>query len=187
MAVAHVPELLWQPTEDAKTASNMAKYQAWLLAERGLSFDSYEALWIWSTGNLEDFWQSIWDYFGVQAHAQARSVLASRDMPGARWFPGATLNYAEHALADSRDGDSPALVFVREDGLTETVSREQLRERQDHDLRVLPAGRLGHEARALQAVGDPAAEFGQAQTPPHPGGTGESQRAGGRRIGLVEL
>jgi acetoacetyl-CoA synthetase len=70
----------------------------WLERERGLTFVDYPALWEWSTTDLPGFWGAVWDYFQVVAHTPAREVLADAHMPGARWFPGATLNYAEHVL-----------------------------------------------------------------------------------------
>jgi acetoacetyl-CoA synthetase len=68
-----------------------------------LSFSTYADLWQWSVRDLEGFWSSIWDHFQVIAHTPPSAVLAERKMPGARWFPGATLNYAERALEDRSD------------------------------------------------------------------------------------
>jgi acetoacetyl-CoA synthetase len=73
-------------------------YQDWLRAKRGLAFDSYDALWRWSTTDLEAFWQSIWDYFELQSPTPHTAVLAQRKMPGARWFEGAQVNYARQVL-----------------------------------------------------------------------------------------
>src|SRR6218665_293021 len=73
-------------------------YQDWLRDRRGLRFDSYDALWRWSTTELDAFWQSIWDYFDLQSPTPHSAVLASNRMPGAQWFPGAQVNYARQAL-----------------------------------------------------------------------------------------
>nr|WP_326529412.1 acetoacetate--CoA ligase [Rhodoferax sp.] len=73
-------------------------YQDWLAAKRGLSFDSYDALWRWSIGDLDAFWQSIWDFFDLQSPTPHTAVLACRAMPGAQWFPGAHVNYAQQVL-----------------------------------------------------------------------------------------
>jgi acetoacetyl-CoA synthetase len=73
-------------------------YQNWLATERGLSFDNYDALWRWSIGDLDAFWQSIWDFFALQSPTPHSAVLASRSMPGAQWFPGAQVNYAQQVL-----------------------------------------------------------------------------------------
>jgi len=83
----------------------MTRYMRWLAAERGQSFDDYGALWEWSVTELEDFWTSIWDFFEVQASAPYSKVLPERVMPGARWFEGAELNYAEHIFRGKRDAD----------------------------------------------------------------------------------
>jgi acetoacetyl-CoA synthetase len=91
-------ELLWTPPEDVRSGTRLGRYMTWLEDERGKSFAGYEQLWDWSVEELEEFWGSIWDYFEVLAHEQPTSVLGSERMPGASWFPGATLNYAEHAL-----------------------------------------------------------------------------------------
>jgi acetoacetyl-CoA synthetase len=80
----------------------------WLARERGLRFGSYQDLWRWSVTDLDAFWSSIWDFFRVRSSRRYESVLARETMPGASWFPGAELNYAEHALA--RRDDHPALI-----------------------------------------------------------------------------
>ena len=73
-------------------------YQDWLRERRGLSFDSYDALWRWSTSELDAFWQSIWDYFDLQSPTPHTAVLAKNVMPGAVWFPGAQTNYAQQVF-----------------------------------------------------------------------------------------
>jgi acetoacetyl-CoA synthetase len=85
--------------------ATMTRYMRWLTAERGRPFDDYGALWEWSVTELEDFWASIWDFFEVQASAPYSKVLPERVMPGARWFEGAELNYAEHIFRGKRDAD----------------------------------------------------------------------------------
>ncbi|MGZ5354518.1 MAG: acetoacetate--CoA ligase [Actinomycetota bacterium] len=134
--------LLWQPPEGLTRRANLTRYLAWLRDERGLSFDSYEELWRWSVEDLEGFWTSIWEFGGVRAHAPATAVLPDRAMPGTRWFEGATLNYAEHALAEP--DDRPALVFRREDGVAADLTRRELWARVGaaaHGLRRLGVGR----------------------------------------------
>jgi len=73
-------------------------YQEWLQAQRGLAFDSYDALWRWSTTDLSGFWQSVWDYFELQSPTPHRSVLAAAKMPGATWFAGAQFNYVRQVF-----------------------------------------------------------------------------------------
>jgi len=73
-------------------------YQQWLAEHRGLHFADYDALWRWSTTELDAFWQSIWDYFDMQSPTPHTAVLERNVMPGARWFPGAQVNYAQQVL-----------------------------------------------------------------------------------------
>src|SRR5580765_4797832 len=91
-------EVLWTPPPDARERTRIGEYLRWLERTHGLRFDSYEALWEWSVTDLEAFWGSIWDFFGIRSHAPHERVLADATMPGAVWFPGARLNYAENLL-----------------------------------------------------------------------------------------
>ena len=111
--------IVWTPP-DAET--NLARYRRWL----GRSFAGYEELRAWSVTHLEAFWESVWRYFDVRAHAPYETVLADRSMPGARWFAGAQLNYAEHALRHA-GSDRPALVAVGEEGAPQEISWSELR------------------------------------------------------------
>src|SRR5688572_29717155 len=93
----------------------------WLARERGLSFGTYQDLWRWSVTDLDAFWSSIWDFFKVRSSRRYESVLGRDTMPGASWFPGAELSYAEHALA--RRDDHPALIARSETrGLDQTTT-----------------------------------------------------------------
>lgn len=96
---------IWQPTAEDVERAELTRFAAWLLAERGVATDGYRELWQWSVDNLEDFWRAIWDYFEVIADAPPERVLGSREMPGAEWFPGTRLNYAEHVFRGHDDGD----------------------------------------------------------------------------------
>jgi acetoacetyl-CoA synthetase len=116
--------LLWTPPDSLVRDANLTRYLTWLERTRGRSFASYDELWRWSVEDLEGFWGSMWERFEVRAHAAFDRVLADRAMPGARWFPGARLNYAEHALADP--DDRPAIAFRREDGLATDLTRAEL-------------------------------------------------------------
>ena len=98
VAARSVPEVLWTPAADAGTATRIGRYVAWLVAERGLTFRSYDDLWRWSVDDLEGFWSSVAAYFDVRFTDPPTAALADPAMPGASWFPRATLNYAEHAL-----------------------------------------------------------------------------------------
>lgn len=118
--------LLWRPPEDLVRDAVLTRYLSWLDRRQGRAFGSYDELWRWSVEDLEGFWTSMWEFFEVGSHAPFGRALAERRMPGARWFPGARLNYAEHALAEP--DDRPALVFRREDGARAELTRAELRE-----------------------------------------------------------
>ena len=96
-------ELLWEPSAELVERSRLREFTAWLRRERGLDFDGYHQLWQWSVDDLDGFWSAIWEFFEVQADGDPSPVLASREMPGARWFPNTSLNYAEHVFAGKRD------------------------------------------------------------------------------------
>jgi acetoacetyl-CoA synthetase len=106
-------DILWTPSEQLKQQVNMTKYMQWLADKKGLHFSERKALWEWSVTDLEDFWASIWEYFHIKASHPYTSVLLERKMPGAKWFQGATLNYAEHVFRNATS-DHPALVFRSE-------------------------------------------------------------------------
>lgn len=91
-------ELLWTPSPEFARSSNLARYQEWLRVHRGRAFAGYDELWRWSVDELEEFWASIWEYFDVRSATPYRKVLSARVMPGASWFEGARVNYAEHVL-----------------------------------------------------------------------------------------
>jgi acetoacetyl-CoA synthetase len=106
-------ELLWTPSAAQVADANLTRFAKWLARERGLQFESYDALWQWSVTELEEFWQAMWDYFGIQSSAPHTRVLGKRTMPGAEWFPGARLNYAQHVLRNER-ARTEALLFMSE-------------------------------------------------------------------------
>lgn len=116
--------VLWQPSEEQKAQANITRYLRWLKKQKGLEFGSYEDLWTWSVTDLEGFWASIWEFFEVKANRPYARVLAERRMPGARWFAGAELNYAEHAL--QRRDEHPAVVFKSEGRPVSTLTYAEL-------------------------------------------------------------
>jgi acetoacetyl-CoA synthetase len=83
---------IWKPSAERIERATLTGYQ------RSLGFGSYDELWRWSVEELEAFWRSIVDQFGVRFAEQPTAVLGSSEMPGAQWFPGATLSYAEHVF-----------------------------------------------------------------------------------------
>ncbi|HEU4625758.1 MAG TPA: acetoacetate--CoA ligase [Steroidobacteraceae bacterium] len=106
-------EILWKPHPEQAAKSNLAAFMRWLELRRHLRFRTYDELWLWSVTDLDGFWAAIWDYFLIQSSVPYSRVLARRTMPGAQWFPGARLNYAEHALRHERPGVD-ALLFQGE-------------------------------------------------------------------------
>jgi acetoacetyl-CoA synthetase len=91
----------------------MGRYLDWLAATGRGRFDTYDELWHWSVRAPGPFWRSVWDHFEVIAAAQPTSDLASARMPGAVWFPGARLNYAEHVLRLPGSGADDVVVLGR--------------------------------------------------------------------------
>jgi acetoacetyl-CoA synthetase len=96
---------IWRPAPEAVEGSELTRYQRWLDTTHGKTFADYRELWVWSTTDLEEFWGSLWEYFEISASAPYVRVLGRRTMPGAEWFPGAQLSYAEHIFRGKRDGD----------------------------------------------------------------------------------
>jgi acetoacetyl-CoA synthetase len=117
--------LLWEPSEETKRQANITHYMQWLQKEKGLHFDDPEKLWEWSVNSLEDFWASIWEFFHIQASEPYSAVLAERKMPGAQWFPGSKLNYAEHVFRNATS-DLPALLFQSESQPLREVTWDEL-------------------------------------------------------------
>jgi acetoacetyl-CoA synthetase len=127
-------DLLWEPSEDVRRNARVARF----MAECG--FGTYDELWRWSVLDVDAFWDAVWAYFDVlgdRGDGPARAgdpqdwgVPAGSDaaMPGVRWFPGATLNYARNALRDGRDPDAVAVVFRSEDGAGRTLTYGELAE-----------------------------------------------------------
>jgi acetoacetyl-CoA synthetase len=132
--------LLWEPSEETKQQSTLMRYIQWLESTKGLKFHTQEELWEWSVNNLEDFWASIWDFFHVQASKPYSTVLTERKMPGAHWFPGAELNYAEHVFRNASTSH-PALIFQSEQQPLQEVSWDEL------------ARKVGWVANALRSMG----------------------------------
>ena len=123
---AVAPPLCWKPSPEIVAGARLTNFMGWLTAERGRSFGDYEELWRWSVDDLDTFWRAIWDFFGVQADGDPWPALASREMPGAKWFPGASLNYAEHVFA-GRDDAEPAILHASELRQLEQLSWGELR------------------------------------------------------------
>jgi acetoacetyl-CoA synthetase len=143
-APARAGELLRPPAADVRESSAIGHFLTWLERARGLRFDGYDDLHRWSVTDLDGFWSAIWEYFEVRAHAPYERVLGRRDMPGAEWFPGAKLNYAEHALGRAEDATAVAVVAYSQTRDPIELTWGQLREqvaRARAGLRRLGIGR----------------------------------------------
>ena len=118
------------PPGPAPFVPQIRRYQDWLARERGLQFADYDALWRWSTTDLDAFWQSIWDYFGLSSPTPHTAVLARNVMPGAQWFPGAQVNYAQQVLRHVEPAHAagfPAVIADNEKGQRRELSWPELR------------------------------------------------------------
>ncbi len=113
------PPVLWSPPADARHTSRVGRYLEWLADRRGRSFETYDALWRWSVEDLNGFWGSIAEYFGVEFRSTPSAALADAAMPGAAWFPGATLNWAQHALRLSGRSDDDVVIIARSESRAE--------------------------------------------------------------------
>ena len=128
-------QLLWTPPRDFVQGSNVVAFMGWLRKHRGLDFADYGALWRWSVTELEAFWETVWDYFDIHSVTSRGKTLSSRVMPGARWFEGARVNYAENVLRKECSGDPSRAVFRH---------LSELRE-----LKDMSWGELGGQVRIL--------------------------------------
>ncbi|HKY23814.1 MAG TPA: acetoacetate--CoA ligase [Gaiella sp.] len=107
------PSILWTPDDQRVERAAITRYARWLAKTRGVETNGYHDLWRWSVTELEAFWGSIWEYFDVTASMPYERVLGSRTMPGAEWFPGGELNYAEHVFR-RRDPEAVAIRHASE-------------------------------------------------------------------------
>jgi acetoacetyl-CoA synthetase len=107
------PRLLWQPSEERIERATLTRYRRWLESERGVSCASYDELWRWSVESVDAFWASLAQFADVRFASGGDVVLGDRSMPGAQWFPGATLNYAEHIFR-GRSADAVAIRHASE-------------------------------------------------------------------------
>ncbi len=140
MTAVNEGTVLWQPDAAERDQTQMVHYMHWLAQKKGLRFKSYQALWEWSATDIEGFWASLWEYFPVRASVQPTAVLDSRRMPGAKWFPGSRLNYAEHAFRYA-SSSHPAI-----------IAQSETRERIEIDWDTLRA-QVASVADALHEMG----------------------------------
>ncbi len=142
---------LWQPSEADVEAAAMTRFMRFAAERSGRELSSYDDLWRWSVDELEDFWAAVWEFFGVRASHGYERVLADRSMPGAQWFTGAQLNYAENMLA-ARAHDGRPAGGLRERDAVAVVHCSELRELDQLTWGEL-SDRVAEAAGGLRALG----------------------------------
>ncbi|MEP1943374.1 MAG: acetoacetate--CoA ligase, partial [Sulfitobacter sp.] len=113
--------VLWAPSPERAEASTMAAFERFVADTRGQRFADYNAMWEWSTSDLEGFWAAIWDFFDIRAATPYTRIIDDRTMPGTKWCEGATLNYADNILrhAETRPNDIAVVSYSETLGRTE--------------------------------------------------------------------
>ena len=123
-----IGDVLWSPPADLRETTEIGRFMSWLGTERGRELGSYEELWRWSVSDLEGFWGSIAEFFAIRFTAPYERVLAERTMPGAPWFQGGRLNYAEHLVGAEDDRDRIAVLARSQTRLPIELTFGELRE-----------------------------------------------------------
>ncbi|MGH9408634.1 MAG: AMP-binding protein, partial [Vicinamibacterales bacterium] len=117
---------IWTPSPERIARANLTRFIELVNRRHGLTIASYGPLYEWSCSRPLEFWSAVWDFAGIRGSKGERAAVdVDRMDPGARFFPDATLNFAENALAG--DGDAPAIVFRSESGLRRNLSWRELR------------------------------------------------------------
>lgn len=111
--MANAPEILWQPDQEQIARTRLHDYMQWLARHKGQEFADYPALWEWSVHSLGPFWESIWQYFDIQASISYEQVVGSYAMPGTQWFQGSRLNLAEQIFRFHDDAPERPAIFSR--------------------------------------------------------------------------
>ena len=120
-------EPLWTPSPERIANANITRFAAEVAQRHDVDVGTYDRLWRWSVDHKWDFWRAIWSFGGVLGEPGARVLEDADRMPGARWFPDATLNYAQNLLERRRaDDGADALVFWGEDKVKRTLSHADL-------------------------------------------------------------
>jgi acetoacetyl-CoA synthetase len=128
--MATSPRVLWEPSAERIAGSRLTHFTQWLAAHREQPFRDYQELWQWSVDDLEGFWSSIWDYFGVRCAQPYSEILSTHALPGAQWFSGSRLNFAEQLFrfnTDAASAGKPAIVAESETRERVTLSWGELR------------------------------------------------------------
>ncbi|MFT0477073.1 acetoacetate--CoA ligase [Pseudomonas antarctica] len=135
-------DILWQPSTERIRNTRMDQFRRFINDRHAMQLDDYPALHQWSIDQRPDFWQAIVAFFDVQFRSPPTTTLIeAAEMPSAQWFPGATLNFAEHLLR--RRDDHPAVVAISEDGQREQLTYAELAEHVaglQHSLRAAGVG-----------------------------------------------
>lgn len=118
-------QVLWTPSEQAIKASSIYAFSQAAQLKTGRDFPNYDSLYQWSITERESFWELLTDYFQVTFHDSPGAILTNDAMPEAQWFPGSTLNYAEHLLRH-RDNDKTAIIFRGEKGQRQSLTYQEL-------------------------------------------------------------
>jgi acetoacetyl-CoA synthetase len=129
---ADIPEVLWRPVPEQVAGSRIQAFREWLRGQRGVQLADYDELWRFSVEDPAGFWGGVAEFLGMRWHEPPQSVLDGAPMPGTKWFPGSTLNYAEHALSPGVAGatkadDELAVLYRREDGVDGRLTYGELR------------------------------------------------------------
>ena len=120
-------EMLWQPSPERIADANLTRFAALVRERHGLNAGDYATLHRWSIDDRAAFWSAVWDYGEVVGDRGDGPVLVDGDrMPGAKWFPGARLNFAENLLR--RRDDAPGIVFRGEDRVRRSLTFRELRD-----------------------------------------------------------
>ena len=114
-------KIIWKPSAKRKNSSSMKYFMDWLRDERDLSFADFNDLWEWSVSDLERFWKSIWDYFGLRSNTTFSKVLDEERMPGASWFKGATVNIVYEIFKDYEEIKNNTAISFRSETLGDGV------------------------------------------------------------------
>lgn len=113
----------WVPTDRDIADAQVAEFARFVEQRTGGAYPDYQALWRWSVEDIDGFWAALWDYFDLGDREE--TVLQGDDMPGARWFPGTTLNYVDQIVRNART-DRPAIIYVSEDAPDREMSWDEL-------------------------------------------------------------
>jgi len=147
---------LWQPSARRVSDANLAAFMPFVRDRYGVEAAAYAELYDWSVEDPERFWHAVWQFCGVVASTQGDTILVDGNrMPGAQWFPGARLNFAENLL-QRRDG-ATAIVFWGEDRVKSRVTYAELYEE------------VSRFAQALRAAGVETGDRVAAYMPNLPG------------------